>query len=137
MDTEDLAGTVLAILDGDLADFAGLCTDLAGGDLALTAGLEDGLDFGLGLAREAPPVLALTGATLTDLAFAGAGLAFAGTGLAALAEVTDLAFGKGLATTEGFTAEVFFLAVTAVFAALGAALAGAFLGVVTSCLLAV
>ena len=130
MDTEDLAGTVLAIVDGDLADFAGLGTDLAGGDLALTAGLEEGLVFGLGLAREAPPVLALTGATLTDLAFAG-------TGLAALAGVTDLAFGKGLATTEGFTAEVLILAVTAVFAALGAALAGAFLGVVTSCLLAV
>ena len=130
LDTEDLAGTVLAIVDGDLADFAGLGTDLAGGDLALTAGLEDGLDFGLGLAREAETGLALTGAVLT-------GLAFAGTVLTALAGVTDLAFGKGLATTEGFTAEVFFLAVTAVFAALGAALAGAFLGVVTSCLLAV
>ncbi|WP_300552941.1 hypothetical protein [Limnohabitans sp. Rim8] len=43
-----MTATVLAIVDGDLADFAGLGTDLAGGDLALTAGLEEGLVFGLG-----------------------------------------------------------------------------------------
>jgi hypothetical protein len=102
---------------------------LTGADLALTAGLAGGLDFGLGLATEAETGLALTGAALT-------GLAFAGTVLTALAGATVLAFGWGLAATDGLTAGDFFWTVTAVFAALEAALAGAFLGVVTSCLLA-
>jgi hypothetical protein len=57
--------------------------------------------------------------------------------LAALAWVTGLVFAAVLTLGTGLAAVLFFCAVAAVLAAFGAALAGAFLGVVTSCLLAV
>jgi hypothetical protein len=86
--------------------------------------------------------LAFTGTALAGLDLTGTALvaltalsALAGT--TGLALATVLAFGTGLPATDGLAAVLFFSAVVAVLAAFGAALAGAFLGVVTSCLLAV
>ena len=102
--------------------------------LTLTAGLELGVD--LGLAAGEATGLALAVASFTGLALTGSTL-LALTGATVLALATVLAFGTGFAATDGLTAVLFFCAVAAVLAAFGAALAGAFLGVVTSCLLAV
>ena len=124
LDAEGLAATVLVLVagGGDLTALAGAVTGLADGDLALTANLEVGMD--LGLAEVEASCLALTGAAFTGLTFTGT-------------DLSDLAFGTGLAATVGFDAALFFWATAAVLTAFGAALVGAFLGVVTSCLLAV
>ena len=123
--TEGLATAVLAGaaegLEG-LTAFAGLATltPLAGAAFGLTT---DGLALATGLAA--------------DLAFDGAGvtatplvLTLTGTGL------TGAFWEAAFASALGLTG-VFFLTAATGLAALDAALAGAFLGVVTSCLLAV
>jgi uncharacterized protein YjbI with pentapeptide repeats len=98
--------------------------------------------------------LALTGTGLAGFALAGtdlAGLALAGTDLAGLTltgadlagfaltgtALIDLVLGAVFAAAEGLAVLVFFCAATAVLAAFDTALTGAFLEVVTSCLLAV
>ena len=140
----------MATLDWMDEGLADATTDLTAGDLDLagTTTLDLALTgcalAGLALTGTDLVGLALTGAALAGLALAGAaltGLALTGTALAALA-LTGSAL-VGLVLEAVFTAAVglavlvFFCAATTDLAAFDTALTGAFLGVVTSCLLAV
>ena len=123
-------------MDEGLADAT---TDLTAGDLDL-AGTTT-LD--LALTGCALAGLALTGTDLVGLALAGAalaGLALTGTALAALAltgsALVSLVLEAVFTAAVGLAVLVFFCAATTDLAAFDTALTGAFLGVVTSCLLA-
>ena len=101
-------------MEGAALALAGLALTDLGAGLALDAGTGADLDLGLAGAATATLARALTG---TDLA---------GWPLAA-----------DLAGTEGLAGVLFLAAAAADLPAFGATLAGAFLGVFTSCLLAV